>query len=90
MVVPADLTHADREIWWTTKKKRMEVATGTTWTCHEWSQGAWHAREYILKQYWQVFVNDRPIPIDAINLHANAQPKAVFSCAMTVMEKICG
>ena len=35
-------------------------------------------------------MNDRPIPIDAINLHANTQPKAVFSCAMTVMEKMCG
>ena len=35
-------------------------------------------------------MNDRPIPIDAINLHANAQLKAVFSCAMTVMDKICG
>ena len=35
-------------------------------------------------------MDDRLVPRDATNLQANAQPKAVFFCAMTVMDKICG
>ena len=35
-----------------------------------------------------IFSASTPIPRDAINLHANAQPTAVFSYAMTVMDKI--
>ena len=38
----------------------------------------------------QIFVDDRPLPRDATDLQANAQPKAVFSHVMTVMDKICG
>ena len=86
----ADRTNVDREIWWRAQKEKMEVATGRTWTSYEWSQGAWHATEYTLNGYWQIFVHDRPVPRDAINSHANVQPKAVFYYAMTVMDKICG
>ena len=50
----------------------------------------WHARECILNECWQIFVDDRRIPQYAINSRANVQPKAVFSYAMTVMDKICG
>ena len=35
-------------------------------------------------------MDDRLVPRDATDLQANAQPKAVFSYAMTVMDKICG
>ena len=35
-------------------------------------------------------MDDRLVPRHATNLHSNAQPKAVFFCAMTVMDKICG
>ena len=86
---PADYAHVDREIWRRTEKERMDVATGRTWTSYGWSQ-RWHAREYLLNEYWQIFVDDRLVPRDAINSHANVQPKAVFSYAMTVMDKICG
>ena len=68
----------------------MDVATGRTWTSYGWSQETWRAREYALTEYWQIFVDDKLVPRDAINSHANVQPKAVFSCAMTVMDKICG
>ena len=61
--------------------RKREVVTGRTWTSNEWSQG---------NEYWQIFVDDRPVPRDATDWQANAQPKAVFSFAMTVMDKICG
>ena len=41
----------------------------------------------ILNEYWQIFVDNRFVPKGAINSDANDQPKAVFSCAMTVMDK---
>ena len=44
---------------------------------------------YTLEEYWQIFVDDGLVPRDATDLQANAQPKAVFSYAMTVMGKIC-
>ena len=46
--------------------------------------------KYLLNEHWKIFVDDRVVPRDVINSHAHVQPKAVFSCAMTVMEKICG
>ena len=88
--LPADRTNVEREIWWRTKKEKMDVATGRTWTSYEWSCGAWQAREHILNENWRIFVDDRLVPRHATNLHSNAQPKAVFFCAMTVMDKICG
>ena len=44
---------------------------------------------YILEEYWQIFVDDGLVPRGATDLQASAQPKAVFSYAMTVMGKIC-
>ena len=35
-------------------------------------------------------MDDRPIYSDSLSKHANVQSKAVFSNAMTVMDKICG
>ena len=77
-------------MWWRTKKVKMDVATSRTWTSYEWCCGAWHAREHILNEYRQIFVDDRLVPRDASDLQATAQPKAVFSYAMTVMDKIHG
>ena len=47
-------------------------------------------REYVLNEFWQIFVRDRPLHGDAINIHANVQSNTVFSNAMTVMDKIDG
>ena len=44
---------------------------------------------YILEEYWQIFVDDGLVPRGAADLQASAQPKAVFSYAMTVMGKMC-
>ena len=47
-----------------------------------------HVREYVLKEFWQLFVDDRPSESDAIGKHACERSKAVFSYAMTVMNTI--
>ena len=45
-------------------------------------------REYTLKEFWEIFVDDRPFEADAINRQVNVQSKAVFSYAMTLKDKI--
>ena len=47
-------------------------------------------REYALREFGEIFVDDRPFCRDACFKHANVQSKAVFSYAMRVMDKICG
>ena len=47
-------------------------------------------REYILKEFWEIIVDDRPFGEDATYRHDNVQSKAVFSYAMRLMEKING
>ena len=47
-------------------------------------------REYTLKEFWEIFVDDRPFGADAIDRQVNVQSKAVFSYAMTLMDKIRG
>ena len=47
-------------------------------------------REYTLKEFWEIFVDDRPFGADALVRHVNVQSKAVFSHAMAVMDKIRG
>ena len=79
-----------REIWWRTEKEKMDVATGRTWTSYEWSRCAWLSIEHLQKEYWQTFVDDNLLPRDATDLQATAQPKAVLSHSITVMDKICG
>ena len=48
------------------------------------------AREDVLNEFGQIFVEDRPVHRDAINILANVQSKAVFSFAVAVIDKICG
>ena len=50
MRIPADRTNVEREIWWRTKKEKLDMATSRPWISYEWSCGAWHAREHILKE----------------------------------------
>ena len=47
-------------------------------------------REYTLKEFWEIFVDDRPFGADAMFRHGNVQSKAVLSYAMTMMDKING
>ena len=66
----------------------MDVASRETLPNYAWSQRARHARDCVLNEFWQIFVDDRLVHRDAINTHANVQSKAVFSNALTVMDKI--
>ena len=47
-------------------------------------------REYALREFWEIFVDDRPFCRDACFRHANVQSTAVFSNAMTIMDAIYG
>ena len=86
----AEFTNADCGFIWRVKKDKMEVATGGTWTERERGPRTLQLREYVLREFWAIFVDDRPLYSDACHTHANAQSKAVFSYAMAVMDKICG
>ena len=61
------------------KKGKMETATGVTWTKTECE-----------RECWAIIKDDRPFHSDSFHWHANVQSKAVFSFAMTVMDKIHG
>ena len=47
-------------------------------------------REHALREFWEIFVDDKPFYRDACFKHANVQPKAVFSFTMTRMDAIYG
>ena len=54
---------------------------------HEWSKRGRHKREYVLNEFWKIFVNDRLVRREAKHTHKNAQSNSVFSNAVTVMDK---
>ena len=72
--IPGDRTNVEREINLVENKESKDGHGQVMSGC-----GAWHAREHVLKEYWQIFVDDRLVPRDATDVQANAQPKAVFS-----------
>ena len=47
-------------------------------------------REYALREFWEIIVDDRRFYRDSSCKPAHVQPKADFFFAMTVMDKICG
>ena len=75
---------------WKRRKYKMEKASRGPWSQHEHSPRAMQLREYTLKEFWQIFVDDRPFGTDSTNREVNVQSKAVFSYAMTLMDKIRG
>ena len=66
----------------------MEKASRRSWTEVENSLRTMQLREYTLKEFWEIFVDDRPFCRNACFRHANVQSKAVFSYAMTIMDEI--
>ena len=42
------------------EKVKMEMATGGTWTEFEWSPRPLQLREYALKEFWEIFVDEDP------------------------------
>ena len=66
----------------------MEKASRRAWAEYEHSPRAMQLREYTLKEFLEIFVDDRPFGTDAMFRQVNVQSKAVFSYAMTLMDKI--
>ena len=75
---------------WKRTKHKMEKASRRPWIEHEHNPRAMHLREYTQKEFWEIFVDDRPFGTDSTNTEVNVQSKAVFSYAMTLMDKIRG
>ena len=68
----------------------MEKTSRRAWAEYEHSPRAMQLREYTLKEFWEIFVDDRPFGADAMFRQVYVQSKAVFSHAMTMMDKIRG
>ena len=79
---PAEFINTGRGFIWRDKKDKMEVATGRTWTDREGDPRTLQLREYLLREFWAIFVDDRPLHSDTLYKHANVQSKAVFSYAV--------
>ena len=75
---------------WKSRKSKMEKASRWSWTENEISPRAMQVREYTLKEFWDIFVDDRPFGAEQFFRHVNVQSKAVFSYAMILMDKING
>ena len=59
--MPAEFTNADFGFVWRVTKDKIEVAMGGTWTKFEWrSKAVALEREYVLREFWALFVDDRP------------------------------
>ena len=57
---------------------------------YEYNPRAMQLREYTLKEFWEIFVDDRPFGAESVNGQVNVQSRAVFSYALTLMDKIRG
>ena len=56
------------------------------WIECEHDPRAMQLREHTLKEFWEIFVDDRPFGAEATNRQVNVQSKAVFSYATTLMD----
>ena len=87
---PAVLQSPKIEREWKRRKHKMEKGLKRAWAENEYFPRAMQLREYTLKEFWEIFVDDRPFGADAIFRQVNVQSKAAFSFAMTLMDKIRG
>ena len=53
-----------------------------------WSWRPLQIREYALREFGEILVDDRPFYRDSCCKEADVQPKGVFSYAMTMIDKI--
>ena len=83
---PAGLSCANVQRVWSRRKHIMEKALRRSWTENERSTRTMQLREYALKEFWEIFVDDRPFGADAFSRHANVQSKAAFSYAMATTD----
>ena len=70
---------------WERRKLSMEKAS--RWT---WETRTNQLRESTLKELWDIFVDDSPFGEDSLLKQVNVHSKAVFSYALTLMDKIRG
>ena len=85
---PADLSCAKVEREWKRRKNKMERASRRrSWTENENSP---RTRECTPREFWEIFVDDRPFGANACFRHVGVQSKAVFSYAMMIMDEIYG
>ena len=75
---------------WKRRKHKMEKTSRRAWTEYEHRPGAMQLREFSVKGFWDIFVDDRLSGADAIYRQVDIQSKAAFSYAMTLMDKIRG
>ena len=75
---------------WRGRKNKLERASRKPWTEFEYSPRMVKSREDALREFWEIFVDDRPLCRDACSKHANVQSEAVFSHAVTIMHEIYG
>ena len=69
---------------WGEKKILFDEKTGSVWHDAEQSERAKSTIEFVLRQFWQSFVDD------SFDLENALQTKAEFSYAIAVMDKIGG
>ena len=60
------------------RKHEMEKASRGPWIEYEHNPRAMQLREYTLKEFWEIFVDDRPFGAESINRLVNTQSKAGF------------
>ena len=68
----------------------MEKDSRRPWIQYEHIPRAMQLTVYTLKEFWEIFVDDRHFGTDSIDREANVQSKAVLSFAVTLMDKIRG
>ena len=78
---------------WKDRKDSMELMAGRTWHYHGMVNFALRTRTSVLQRFWRDHISDKDgrrdnVPPNA--LAALAMPKATFSFAITVMDKVEG
>ena len=68
---PAEQKSADYGFMRRVKKDIMEMATGVTSTESGWGPRTLQLTEYILREFWAMFVDDRAFHKDSLYWHAN-------------------
>ena len=88
--MPVERYSTNYERVWRSTRNIMERASRRPRTEFEYSPRTMQLREYALREFWEIFVDDRPFCLDACFRHANVRSKSVFSYAMTIMDEIYG
>ena len=72
---PAELQCAKIERGWKRTKHKMEKVSKRAWTENIYSPGSMQLREYTLREFWEIFVDDRPFGAEAMFRHVNVKHK---------------